>query len=166
MQPEQVFPTEEILLAKLRAGDIAARQWLYDRYAAPLYGHLLLLAGTKLLADELLIISFERIFKNIREYDQSHGISLFSWVIKMARETAIKMLPSAGLTGNELTHSRSGILHFTNTLSEQCRKVFVLCYCRGLSRIEAGKQLDMTEEEVLRCLKEALTELRRFSKRS
>lgn len=166
MQPEQVFPTEEILVAQLRAGDIAARQWLYDHYAAPLYGHLIQMAGSKLLADELLVRTFERIFKNIHEYEQSHGLSLFSWLIKMARETAIKTLPGAGLTGNDVTLSRSGALHFMNTLSEQCKRVFVLCYYKGLSRTETAKKLDMTDDQVLHCLKEALTELRRFSRRS
>ncbi|MBO9153020.1 RNA polymerase sigma factor [Chitinophaga sp. GCM10012297] len=165
LQPEQV-PTEEILLAQLREGNIVAKQWLYDRYAAPLYGHLIQLTGAKPIADDLLVITFERIFKNIHEYEQSRGISLFSWLIKMARETAIKTPSDAGLTGNDITHSRSGALHFMNALSEQCKRVFVLCYYKGFSRIETAKQLDMTDEQVLNYLKEALTALRRFSRRS
>ncbi|WP_346316919.1 sigma-70 family RNA polymerase sigma factor [Chitinophaga sp. YIM B06452] len=164
MQPEPVFPTEEILLAQLRAGNPMARQWLYDRYAAPLYGLLRELAPGRSVADELLVASFKQIFKNIHRYDQSQGLSLFSWLIKMSRETAIRLLPEERLTGNDFTHSISGMLQFTDALSEQCRRVFVLCYCKGLSRSEAAKKLDMKEEQVLSCLKEALIELRKFSR--
>ncbi len=56
------------------------------------------------------------------------------------------------------------MLQFMDALSEQCKRVFVLCYCKGLSRTETAKKLDMNEEQVLSCLKDALIELRRFSR--
>jgi hypothetical protein len=74
------------------------------------------------------------------------------------------MLPEERLTGNDFTHSISGMLQFTDALSEQYERVFVLCYCERSLQNRTAKKLDMTEEQAPGCLKDALIELRRFSR--
>jgi hypothetical protein len=65
------------------------------------------------------------LLKNIREYYQSRGIS-FIFVAVQGAGNALKA-PRPGLTGNGITLSRSGTLHFMNTRSEQYKRAFVLC---------------------------------------
>lgn len=161
MQSEAEFSDERTLLIHLQSGNPAAKRWLYDRYAAPMYGLLLQLAPDEQKARELLVKVFTWIFENIEEYYQSNGLSLFSWLLKKTREISISECPDIELTGNE----SNTLIQFSETLDEQCRQVFVLCYCKGLPRSTVAKKLEISEQQVYQLLKEAMIAFRKFSAR-
>ncbi|MRG46644.1 hypothetical protein GFS24_16090 [Chitinophaga sp. SYP-B3965] len=164
LQPAAVYPDERILIEKIIAGDPHAKHWLYDQYAAPVYGLLLQLFPREQDADNALVRTFVHVFKNIRDYYHSGGISLFSWLMKQARETAEAEVPFAGLTGNDISIlAKSGLMQFSDTLSVECREVFHLCYCMGLSRSVAAARLGKREQQVFVLLQQAMKAFRKFS---
>lgn len=165
MQIAAVSPDERILIEKIKAGDPHAKHWLYDKYAAPIYGLLLQLVPREQDANNALVKTFVHVFKNIEEYYHSGGISLFSWLMKQAREIAEAEIPYAGLTGNEISIlAKSGLMQFSSTLSVECREVFNQCYCMGLSRSVVAARLGLTEQQVLLLLQQAMKAFRKFSK--
>jgi len=165
LQIAAVSPDERILIEKIKAGDPHAKHWLYDQYAAPIYGLLLQLFPREQDANNALVKTFVHVFKNIEEYYHSGGISLFSWLMKQAREIAEAEIPYAGLTGNEISIlAKSGLMQFSSTLSVECREVFNQCYCMGLSRSVVAARLGLTEQQVLLLLQQAMKAFRKFSK--
>ncbi|SIO47502.1 RNA polymerase sigma factor [Chitinophaga niabensis] len=164
MQRAAVYPDERILIEKIKAGDPHAKHWLYDQYAAPVYGLLLQLFPRKQDANNALVRTFVHVFKNIEEYYHSGGISLFSWIMKQARETAEAEIPYAGLTGNDISIlAKSGLMQFSSTLGVECREVFNQCYCMGLSRSVVAARLGLSEQQVFLLLQQAMIAFRKFS---
>ena len=164
MQRAILYPDERILIEKIKAGDPHAKYWLYDQYAASIYGLLLQLFPQEQDAANALVKTFVYVFKNIEEYYHSGGISLFSWLMKQARETAEAEIPFAGLTGNDIsTLAKSGLMQFSSTLSVECSEVFNLCYCMGLSRSVVAARLGLPEQQVFLLLQQAMIAFRKFS---
>ncbi|QEH39992.1 sigma-70 family RNA polymerase sigma factor [Chitinophaga sp. XS-30] len=159
MQSQAVYLNERTLLEQIKAGDPAAKHWLYDQYAAAMYGFVLQLVPDQQEAANILLKTFTGIFENIDEYYQSGRISLFSWLLEKTREMAVRVCPYGELTGNE----SNALIQFSRTLDEQCKQVFVLCYCKGLSRSNAAITMGVSEERVHQLLKEAMIAFRKFS---
>lgn len=164
LQRATVYSDEHLLIAQIQDGDPHAKRWLYDQYAAPMYGLLLQLFPSRQDANNALVRAFVHVFKNIGEYYLSGGISLFSWMMKQARETAEAEMYPAGLTGNEISIlAKSGLMQFSCSLGVECREVFHLCYCMGLSRSVAAARLGLPEQRVFFLLQEAMKAFRKFS---
>ena len=79
---------DETLLPRLAAGDRAALDRLYDRYAGPTYALLLRIVADRQLAEDLLQEVFLRVWQRAGSYQVERGRAL-TWVLSIAHNLAI-----------------------------------------------------------------------------
>lgn len=96
MQP--VYPKlesypENELVALLRSNHRGAFEYLYEHYAPALYGIICKILKDRDKADDVLQDSFLKIWRNIGFYNSEKG-TLFTWMLNVARNTAIDKLRS------------------------------------------------------------------------
>ena len=81
----------ERLIAQVALGDRAAFEALYDRVSAKLFGVCLRVLDTRAAAEDAMQDSFVKIWNNSDRY-QANGLSPMTWLITIARNTAIDRL--------------------------------------------------------------------------
>lgn len=79
---------DEALLPRLAAGDRAALDRLYDRYAGPTYALLLRIVADRQLAEDLLQEVFVRVWQRAGSYQAERG-RVLTWVLSIAHNLAI-----------------------------------------------------------------------------
>lgn len=84
---------EEELVALLQARSESGFSYLYDNYANALYGLLLQMTAQTEVASDLLQEVFVKIWNNIEKYDPTIA-RLYTWMIQIARNTALDYLKS------------------------------------------------------------------------
>ena len=94
--PIRMAINEQALLNAVAQGDEQALGTLYDAYSAALNGVVLRMVGTTELAEEVLQDTFVKIWKYAAGYDPSKGRP-FTWMVNIARNTAIDLLRTAPL---------------------------------------------------------------------
>ena len=93
MEKEKTFLLESELVSQLQRKDSKAFGYLYDHYAPSLYGVICRIVSSEAIAQDTLQETFVKIWNNIALYDSSKG-KLFTWVLNIARNTAIDKLRS------------------------------------------------------------------------
>ena len=73
---------------KLKRGDRASFEYLYDHYSPNLYGVIRNIVPTTDIADDVLQRSFVKIWRNIEKYDVEKG-TFFTWMLNICRNLAI-----------------------------------------------------------------------------
>ncbi|PUZ26493.1 RNA polymerase sigma factor, sigma-70 family [Chitinophaga costaii] len=151
------------------AGDPAAQRLLYDKYGGALYGIVLQLIPECAKANEILVKVFTYAFQNIHAFTESDHVSLFTWLMKQAREISLRDTSPASMAAEvkvedqQLTLSNAHyIQRFTAHLPEQSSQVFRLCYYKGLSTQAIARLLDREEDEVKQSLSVAMIEFRKY----
>lgn len=86
-----VTSADHELVAQVVAGDFAAFEHLYDRYARPVYSLALRMLGDPADAEELLQETFVRFWQQAERYDPRRG-SFGSWLMSIAHNLAIDAL--------------------------------------------------------------------------
>jgi RNA polymerase sigma factor (sigma-70 family) len=79
---------EDDLVARLRAKDRSALEYLYDHYSSALYGIISRVIKKEEIAEEVLQDVFLKIWNRFDNYDASKG-RLFTWMVNVARNQAI-----------------------------------------------------------------------------
>jgi RNA polymerase sigma-70 factor (ECF subfamily) len=82
---------EAELVELLKSGAANAMTVLYENYSAALYGVILNIVGSEEAAEDIMQEAFIKIWKNFDKYDKTKG-RLFTWLINVARNTAIDSL--------------------------------------------------------------------------
>jgi len=77
---------------------------IYDKYAPALYGVVPRIVRSKAIAEDMMQDSFLKIWKNGKQYDSSKG-TLFTWLLNIARNTAIDKTRSANFRRSDKIHS-------------------------------------------------------------
>jgi RNA polymerase sigma-70 factor (ECF subfamily) len=157
---------EERILSLLRsaaAGESAAFDELYNRYAGLLYGLLLRILGNADDAQDILQDTFVQAFNNVHRYDPARG-SEAAWLIAMARSRGIDRLrarrvrseresdagaeisrtASSVVSGGEAmlqSEQRRNIRGALASLPEAQRMALELAYFEGLSQSEIARRL-------------------------
>lgn len=160
--------SEQRLIEQLIIGDPAAKELLYDRYAGALYNIVLQLVPVKERANEVIVKVFLWSFQNIGTFRTSGHRILFTWLLRKAREFAIKeALPETALTGTELMKQGDGLLQqFYLMLPADQQQVFRLSYFKGLSITTIARLLALPEGQINDILKEAMKSFRQFLKKT
>lgn len=96
--------TDEQLVLLLKSKDQRAYLYLYDNYASALFGIIKRIIGDGEEANDVLQESFVKIWRNILQYDTTKG-RLFTWMINIARNTAIDYKRSGQSKKDERTNS-------------------------------------------------------------
>jgi RNA polymerase sigma-70 factor, ECF subfamily len=84
--PEEL--SDELLIARVAEGDIAALETLYDRHAAVILGIAIRIIGDRAAAEEVLKETFWQVWQNKGNYQIKHE-SLRGWLFKIARDRAV-----------------------------------------------------------------------------
>ena len=84
---------EHELVASLRKKNEEAFGYLYEHYSGALYGVIRQIVEDAEVSNDVLQEAFVKIWKNIDNYTEEKG-SLFTWVLSIARHTAIDHLRS------------------------------------------------------------------------
>ncbi|MHA3788986.1 RNA polymerase sigma factor [Flavobacterium hauense] len=153
--------TQEELLAQIYKKDSKAFNTLYDMYSKSLYGVIFNLLKNKEEAEDVLQEVFVKIWKNIDSYNDTKG-RFFTWILNIARNTAIDRLRSKDHTKNLknlsvdnfvhiLDHNATvvnkidaiGIREFVKKLKPVCVRIIELLFFKGYTQQEASDELAM-----------------------
>jgi RNA polymerase sigma-70 factor (ECF subfamily) len=166
---------ENILIQKIKNQDAAVIGQLFDDYGNALYGVILRIVGQSDLAEQVLQDSFVKIWKNGHTYDESKG-KLFTWMLNIARNTAIDVVRSAGFRDQRKLQALDNASYaiaadnadphlmdmraMVDKLDEKYRVIVQKIYFEGYSHAELSEALGIPLGTVKTRLRYALGELR------
>ena len=168
-----------MIVSLLKQKDKEAIPILYDQYASALYGVILKIVGSQQIAEDVLQETFIKIWRNGDQYDPKKG-RLFTWLLNIARNTAIDKRRSAGFKKNSknqllessvyyregLTTSNNpdhiGLRELVDGLDEKYRQILELVYFKGFTQSEVVKELNIPLGTVKSRTRIALRELRKL----
>lgn len=155
---------EHLLIERLIAGDPGARELLYDYYGPALYSLILQVVPDNKKAEDILTTVFVRIYSDIYTYRQSGNTTLFGWMMRLTRETALLegSHTSGEATSGVILQGNNSLQRFTNTLPQDKQKVFYLCYFKGLPKEAVARMIGVEAETIAGQMKEIMMAFRNF----
>lgn len=173
--------TEAELVQGLKARDEKVFSYLYDHYSPALYGVALKVVNDENIAVDALQEIFLKIWRSAERYDPDKG-RLFTWMLNIARNTAIDTLRSrahkldqkmqelgnATLQWEKLSVQQSvdhlGLSKVLDQLNKEQRVIIDLAYYRGCTQDEIAKLLDIPLGTVKTRMRNAIIQLRNLLK--
>lgn len=179
MSRKSVFYCEKELVLLLKVNDKAAFEYLYDHYAAGLYGIVRRIVKDDDKADDVMQDSFIKIWRKIAYYDTDRG-TLFTWMLNITRHTAIDRIRADARFDSNLNwdfvseddlHASSSsaptsqaiandLKAFVCKLGPEKRQLIELLYFEGYTHQEASEYLCLPIGTVKSRVRKALSELR------
>ena len=166
---------EEQLVSLLQAQKTEAINLLYDNYSAALYGIVVRIVRSPEIAQDVMQDSFVKAWKNGPNYDASKG-RLFTWLLNIARNTAIDATRSAAFKMGDKTASLDslvsvgnpsinpehiGLRKLVDALDPKYRVLVDLIYFQGYTQQEVEKELNIPIGTIKTRLRAAVSELRK-----
>ncbi len=157
--PKQALSPEE-LLSLLLNKDEQGFNYLYDNYSAALYGIIIRILGNEDEAAEALQDIFLKIWNSVQSYRSDRG-SLYTWMLNIARNTALDVLKSKryrnaqqNQTLPEIVHEHDGLSveqqhefgelqKVVNSLRDEYRVVIEKAYFSGYTQQEIADELNV-----------------------
>ncbi|KPH11165.1 RNA polymerase subunit sigma-70 [Chryseobacterium sp. ERMR1:04] len=156
----------------------AGFHYLYDHYSGALYGVIFRIVQSKEYTEEVIQDVFVKIWNAILQYDASKG-RFYTWMINIARNTAIDYLKSKGFQ-NELknqplpdfvynstelstTNKTSDFIGFKNVLEGleiDKQELIDLAYYQGYTQNEISEKLKIPLGTVKTKMRNALIKLK------
>ena len=153
--------TQEELIPLLLKREERAFTIMYDMYSKSLFSVISNLLKETEDAEDVLQEVFVKIWKNIETYNDSKG-RLYTWMLNIARNTAIDKLRSKGYNNsqknlstdnfvhllddsNKLIHriDTIGIQEFVKKLKPKCIQLIELLFFQGYTHQEASDELEI-----------------------
>lgn len=168
---------EDLLIQYLQAQDKRAITFLYDAYSPALYGVILRIVRSPMVAEDILQECFVKIWITFDSYDRTRG-KLFTWLINIARYAAIDKLRSRSHLKGLKTYSLDvdsgagamltqdfhpeyiGVRELTDKLSFKHKTILDLMYFEGFSQQEIADKLNIPLGTVKTLSRRALQLLR------
>ena len=173
---QQFTKQEQHIVELLKQGDERAVSIIYENYSSALYGVILKITIDQAIAEDALQESFIKIWKNAKKYDSSKA-KLFTWLYRIARNTAIDKLRSHNLKftkevqigeSNVYKLATSGLNQDTMDLKKHVAQlenkyqiVLDALYFQGMTQQEASEELDIPLGTIKSRLKIGLRELKK-----
>ena len=170
--------TQEELLPQIYKKDDKAFTLLYDMYAKSLYGIIYNLIKDREEAEDVLQETFVKIWKNMDSYNESKG-RFFTWILNIARNTAIDKLRSKNFNNNQKNLSSDNFVHilddssktnnkidtigiqeFVKKLKPKCIQLIDLLFFKGYTQQEASEELEIPSGTVKTQNRNCINELR------
>jgi len=161
---------------KLRRGDKAAFEALYDRYSDALYGLVIRMVKDEDLAKDIVQESFIKIWKNASKYNPEKA-KVFTWMYQITRNTAVdKLRQIKNRSQKEIQIKDSNVYNLgisgvnpdtvdlpeiLNQIDEKYRQVIGVLFYGGMTQNEASKHLDLPLGTIKTRLRIGLRELRK-----
>ncbi|MBK9336516.1 MAG: sigma-70 family RNA polymerase sigma factor [Lewinellaceae bacterium] len=169
--------TQDHYIARLQQQDESVIGDLYDAYSGALYGVVLRIVQSPELAQQVLQDTFLKVWRNAAGYDSAKG-RLFTWLVNIARNTAIDATRSAQFKQRQKTDSIDALVHspgghslnpdhigvreMVSRLDEKYRLLVDLMYFQGYTQEEAAEETGIPLGTVKTRLRYAIGELRRI----
>jgi RNA polymerase sigma factor (sigma-70 family) len=173
--------TESELVLGLKARNEKHFGYLYDHYSPALYGIALKVLNDEAIAGDVLQEIFLKIWRNIERYDVDKG-RLFTWMVNIARNTAIDTLRSKAHKLGQKVHELAangqgsdhlaiypsvdhlGLVKVVEQLNKEQRVIIDLAYYKGCTQEEIAKILDIPLGTVKTRMRNAIIQLRNILK--
>ncbi|MGZ5245449.1 MAG: RNA polymerase sigma factor [Bacteroidia bacterium] len=171
---------EEEIVALLKGRDARGMRYLYDKYAAALYGVIYRIIPAPEVAEEVLQETFIKIWQNFNAYDSNKG-RLYTWLLNIARNQAIDKTRSTdykntaqtqntdfyvsandGAGSEEINPEHIGLKEIVATLRPEQKELIDLIYFMGFTQAEAAGKLKMPLGTVKTRVRSAIMELRKL----
>jgi RNA polymerase sigma-70 factor (ECF subfamily) len=166
---------DQQLIIRLQQQDQGAISTLYDAYGGALYGVVLRIVQTNELAEQVLQDTFLKAWRNGAQYDASKG-RLFTWLLNIARNTAIDATRSAHFknaqkTGNldqivakaggeVLNPDHLGLREIVSKLDEKYSSLIEMIYFKGYTQEEVAEATGIPLGTIRTRIRYAINELR------
>jgi RNA polymerase sigma factor (sigma-70 family) len=179
LQPISKYSEEE-LVALLRDRNQSAFSYLYDNYAAALYGVIFRMVEDTPLAEDILQDAFIKIWNNFTQYDHTKG-RLFTWMMNITRNLTIDTLRSKGYKKqkkisqdensvtdyrdkslNEARFDTIGLRKQLQYLKPDQKIIIDLAYFNGYTQEEISKEMNIPLGTVKTRMRTAIIELRKL----
>ncbi len=153
--------TQEELVPLIINKDDRGFTIMYDMYSKSLFSVISNLIKESEEAEDVLQEVFVKIWKNIESYSESKG-RLYTWMLNIARNTAIDKLRSKGYNNSQKNLSSDNFVHllddsnkminridtigiqeFIKKLKPKCIEIIELLFFRGYTQQEASEELEM-----------------------
>jgi RNA polymerase sigma-70 factor (ECF subfamily) len=131
--------SEEELIVLLKEKNEAGFHYLYDHYSGALYGIILRIVQSKEYTEEVIQDVFVKIWNSIHQYDVSKG-RFYTWMINIARNTAIDYLKSKGFQNELKNQSLPDFVYNTTELSTVNNSSDYIGFNNVLEGLEVDKQ--------------------------
>ncbi len=131
--------SEEELIVLLKEKNENGFHYLYDHYSGALYGIVLRIVQSKEYAEEVIQDVFVKIWNSIHQYDASKG-RFYTWMINIARNTAIDYLKSKGFQNELKNQSLPDFVYNTAELSTTNNSSDYIGFSNVLENLEVDKQ--------------------------
>lgn len=170
---------ESELVALLKSGSKASFDYLYENYSGALYSVILAIVSDAECANDVLQVTFVKIWKQMASYDESRG-RLYTWMLQIARNSALDLVRTQKFQANrqnrELTeavyekggdaiHPDSlGLRDMVRKLKKEQSELIELAYFNGLTQEEMAEALQIPLGTVKTRLRAALVQLRKIYK--
>lgn len=112
---------------------------LYDNYSGALYGVILRIVCSKEYTEDVIQDVFVKIWNSIHQYDVSKG-RFYTWMINIARNTAIDYLKSKGFQNELKNQPLPDFVYNTAELSKTNEESDFIGLKNVLESLEADKQ--------------------------
>ncbi|WP_412984273.1 RNA polymerase sigma factor [Pontimicrobium sp. IMCC45349] len=161
----------------LKKGDQRAIPLIYENYSSSLFGVINKVLNNEALSEDVLQETLIKVWKNAQKYDSSKA-KLFTWLYRIARNTAIDKLrshkkkfekeiqidnsnvyklPTFGLNQDTIDLKKH-----VETLETKYQIVLNALYFEGMTQQEASEELDIPLGTVKSRLKIGLRELKKI----
>jgi len=168
---------QDQLILRLQQDDRSALNDLYDAYGGALFGVVLRIVQSRELAEQVLQDTFLKAWRNVANYDAAKG-RLFTWLVNIARNTAIDATRTAHYQHYRKTDSLDSLVHtpggdamnpdhlgvreLVERLEEKYRVLIELIYFQGYTQEEAAETTGVPLGTVKTRLRYAIGELRQI----
>ncbi len=164
-------------VSRLKQQDQSVIGDLYDAYGGALYGVVMRIVHSPELARQVLQDTFLKVWRNAASYDSDKG-RLFTWLVNIARNTAIDATRSAHFRQQRKTDSADALVHspggfapnpdligvreLVGRLDEKYRLLIDLLYFQGYTQEEAAEETGIPLGTIKTRMRYAIGELRRL----
>jgi DNA-directed RNA polymerase specialized sigma24 family protein len=143
-----LFSVPSLLHESLKQKDIAAFEYLYDRYSTPLYTLIISMLPDTVSANMILEKAFRLIWEKIGLYDTSR-CTIFTWMCRIAREEAIleKQQLESGKQirpgHHENFNNLADLRQLISQIPEPFRSTLLLSYFENASDLEISTTMNI-----------------------
>lgn len=172
--------SQEELIPLILKKDDRAFTVMYDMYSKSLFSVISNFFKETEDAEDVLQEVFVKIWKNIESYSETKG-RLYTWMLNIARNTAIDKLRSKGYNnsqknlnnetfvnriedGNKLSNKVDaiGLKEFVNKLKPKCIQIIDVLFFKGYTQQEASDELEIPLGTVKTLNRNCIKDLRTY----
>ena len=166
---------DQQLIYRLQTQDRTAIGALYDAYSGALFGVVLRIVQQRELAEQVLQDTFVKAWRNGSSYDGEKG-RLFTWLLNIARNTAIDATRTAHFQksrktdsldalvyspgGTSINPDQIGVKEIVDRLDEKYKTLIDLIYFQGYTQEEVAEETGIPIGTIKTRLRYAINELR------